>query len=234
MPSMYTIYDHHPDRYDALVDREDHAGALRQALASVAPWDGAVVVEAGIGTGRVTRWYAHRAARVLGFDRAEAMLDRAAANLQPVADRVRLAPADHRALPVDDSTADVFVEGWAFGHAVMDAPDDVEAVADALLDEARRVTRPGGTLVLVETLGTNVDAPAAPAAPLAAFYAHLEARGFARQAVRTDYRFASAAEAADLCGFFFGAEVGAAVAERCASASEAVVPEWTGLWHARR
>ena len=55
MPSMYEIYDAHSDRYHELVMREDYQGNLARALKRVARWRDAVVVEAGIGTGRVTR-----------------------------------------------------------------------------------------------------------------------------------------------------------------------------------
>ncbi|TFH06376.1 MAG: class I SAM-dependent methyltransferase, partial [Spirochaetales bacterium] len=81
MPSMYDIYDGHAGGYDGLVSREDHQGNLKANLMSEGPWDRAVVVEAGIGTGRLTRLYMDRVDRVLGFDRSNHMLARASENL---------------------------------------------------------------------------------------------------------------------------------------------------------
>ena len=246
MPSMYEIYDSDAAGYDRLVNAEDYRGELRTTLRRLVDWRGARVVEAGVGTGRVTRCYVDDARLVEGFDRSQHMLDRARANLARWPDRVRLARAEHLSLPVADATADVFVEGWAFGHSVVDAaelggsdgpekrrdePGEAAArvglVAARLVGEAERVVRPGGTIIIAETLGTNVNVPAAPLPALAAFYRLLEgAYGFARETIRTDYRFASCEEAAEVCGFFFGPEMGEAVRVR----GEAVVPEFTGVF----
>ena len=85
-----------------------------------------------------------------------------------------------------------------------------------------------GLVVLIETLGTNALAPAAPHPRLAEFYQLLQSRyGLRQTALSTDYRFASPAEAADVLGFFFGDPMRQAVR----AANSAVVPEWTGVWH---
>mgnify|MGYP006277872071 FL=1 len=245
MPSMYDIYDRDARGYDALVAAEDYEGNLCRTLRGIVVWNDARVVEAGIGTGRVTRCYVDVASRVQGYDRSAHMLARARENLASWADRVELAPADHRALPAASGAVDVFVEGWAFGHAVVDAasgavsasPDSaaspraaVERVAAELVAEARRVVRPGGTVIVVETLGTNVDRPGAPLPELADFYRALENRyGFEREVIRTDYRFDSPQEAEKRCRFFFGDDVADGVRSR----GSAVVPEYTGVWWTR-
>ncbi len=245
MPSMYEIYDRDARGYDALVGAEDHEGNLCRTLRGIVVWNDARVIETGLGTGRVTRCYVDVAARVRGYDRSAHMLARARENLAPWADRVELAPADHRALPVTSGAGDIFVEGWAFGHAVVDAASGavsasadsapspraaVEQVAAELLAEARRVVRPGGTVIIVETLGTNVKRPGAPLPELADFYRTLENRyGFEREVIRTDYRFDSPQEAEKRCRFFFGDEL----AERVRARGATIVPEYTGVWWTR-
>jgi hypothetical protein len=93
-----------------------------------------------------------------------------------------------------------------------------------------RALRPGGAAVVIETLGTGATEPAPPNPELAEYYAWLEAEhGFARRALRTDYAFASVEEAAELTGFFFGADFAARVRRDRTSR----VPECTGLWHKR-
>lgn len=249
---MYEIYDSDAPGYDELVAAEDHEGNLCRTLREIVVWHDARVVEAGIGTGRLTRCYFDVAARVQGYDRSVHMLARAEGNLAAWAGRVELAAADHRALPAESGAADIFVEGWAFGHAVVDAASGavgapgsgaappgetptspaaaVERVTDELVAEARRVVRPGGTVIVVETLGTNVDRPAAPLPELADFYRALESRyGFERIVIRTDYAFASLGEAVERCRFFFGDELADGVRARGA----AIVPEYTGVWWTR-
>jgi hypothetical protein len=70
-------------------------------------------------------------------------------------------------------------------------------------------------------------APAPPSRELAEYYAWLEEeQGFTRDAIRTDYLFASVDEAAAVTGFFFGA----GFAERVRAEGWTRVPECTGIW----
>ena len=123
--------------------------------------------------------------------------------------------------------ADLAIAGWTFGFFVDEKPEGWLPAVRAALDEAERVTRPGGSLLIFETLGTGQRRPAPPTEALAAYYSWLEGeRGFQRRWLRTDYQFANAAEAATQIRFFFGAELANEVAARGA----AIVPECTGLW----
>jgi len=213
------IYRDRAARYDALVAREDHQGNLLPALLEAATLRGAVVAEMGAGTGRVTALVAPLAKRVCAFDASDAMLRQAAR--RSLGDHVTLAVADHRALPLADAVVDVVLEAWAFGHLL----DEGTGAVVAAVDEAERVVRPDGVVVLIETLGTGRTEPAPPSTALADLYGWLESeRGFRRSWIRTDYRFESETEAAELTGFFFGeAHVGSRV-----------VPECTGLWVRRK
>lgn len=218
------IYRDEAARYDALVSCEDHEGRLLPALRGVARLEGATVVEMGAGTGRLTALVAPEACRVVALDRAHAMLRRAAA--RELGGHVSFAVADHRALPLPAACADVVIEGWAFGHLL----DEGLHAAAAATDEAERVSRPGGVVVLLETLGTGRTEPAPPSPALARFFEWLEsARGYRRRWVRTDYRFESVAEAVASCRFFFGDRL----AEQVAASGSPIVPECTGLWSRR-
>jgi hypothetical protein len=82
-------------------------------------------------------------------------------------------------------------------------------------------------MIVIETLGTNVQAPTIPHDLLAAFYRHLEEEyRFTRHVLATDYRFPDYTEAARIMGFFFGEEMCAQIMH----AQQAIIPEFTGIW----
>src|SRR5262249_15634887 len=152
--------------YDALVSAEDCEGQLLPALERVARLQNATVLEVGVGTGRITRQLLPRIARLVGAERAPAMLAlarrHAAALPEWVAGRCALHLADARALPFADVWADVAVAGWVFGHLRKWMPDAWQTEIGRALREMERALKPGGTLVIIETLGTGQTAPQAP------------------------------------------------------------------------
>ena len=62
--------------------------------------------------------------------------------------------------------------------------------------------RPGGKIILIETLGTGYEEPYRKPS-LANYLAYLDAHGFQSTCVRTDYCFASLEEERELVTFFF-------------------------------
>lgn len=218
------IYAHRAADYDAMVSREDHQGNLLPALEQVARLDGATVVEMGAGSGRLTRLIAHRAASVLALDLSWAMLHEAQRTLH---DSVNLSVGDNLALPVASEVADITIAGWSFGHATGWNPTGWALDIAQMVTEMERVTKPGGTLLILETLGTGSAEPAPPNTALAAYYIWLESiLGFTRQVVQTDYQFESVEEADKLTRFFFGDDL----ADRIRAEGLTILPEYTGLW----
>jgi hypothetical protein len=93
-----------------------------------------------------------------------------------------------------------------------------------------RALRPGGTAILLATLGTGEETPRPPHAGLAAFYRLLEDEyGFSSTWIRTDYEFPSLDEAVALMRFFFGSTL----AERVRREALLRLPECTGIWWKR-
>lgn len=228
------IYLDHAREYEALVSAEDCDGHLLPALARLTPLEGSAVLEVGIGTGRLTRLLLPRVARLVGVEPAPAMLAEARRRVADlpadVAGRADLLEADARTLPVPDGWADLAIAGWVFGHLRHWLPDDWRAQVARALDEMERALKPGGTLVIIETLGTGSTEPQPPNPALAEFYAWLEQeRGMSRAHIRTDYQFSDVPMAAVVTGFFFGPEF----AERVRREKWARVPECTGLWSKR-
>jgi ubiquinone/menaquinone biosynthesis C-methylase UbiE len=226
------IYASHAEEYDALVEAEDRDGNLIPAIEAIHPLAGATVLEVGVGTGRIARAMVGRVGRLVAVDRAPAMLAVARRHLSGVE---RAAPwelheADARDLPVGDGWADVALAGWVFGHFREWMPDDWQAQVGRALAEMRRTLRPGGALIVIETLGTGREEPAAPTAGLDEYFTWLEREhGFERRAIRTDYQFPDVESAAAVTGFFFGDDFAALVRRRGWSR----VPECTGLWSIR-
>lgn len=230
MTDFMHVYAHEADRYHRMVGREDQRGNLMAALMELAPFDSerTVAVDMGAGTGRVTRLLTLLAKRVYAFDVAPAMLAVGRSALEESGmTNWRVAVGDNRALPLPSGCADVVVEGWSFAHAVGWAGERWREDVDAMLGEMRRVLKPNGTAILIETLGTGNKQPQPPSAGLAQLYQWWEAeRGFAHRWIRTDYQFESVSEADDLTRFFFGD----ALADALVQANATNLPECTGIW----
>jgi ubiquinone/menaquinone biosynthesis C-methylase UbiE len=226
------IYAARAHDYHELVSREDVEGNLPRALREIADFSGKTVIELGAGTGRVTSILAPLAGRVLAFDRSPHMLERARAYLseQPRCN-VLLAEADSLAVPLPDSSAEVLVEGWSFGHSVSREAGDWKKAAEEILAESLRLVKPGGTLILIETLGTGCRTPRPPGPSLPLFFSWLEdEHGFALKWIRTDYLFESLEKARELVEFFFGQMV----EHDALPSGQVVVPECTGIWWKRK
>ena len=229
MPEMYEIYEKHADRYEELIRAEDYRGNLRQFLHETVNWHGLSVLEGGVGTGRVTSLYIEEVASSVCCDRSQHMLNSAQDILSKYEDKLRFVRANNTNIPDFGDGFDVFVEGWSFGHSVSDCSshNEVRGMMDILIQNATKDLRPGGVIILLETLGTNVDSPGAPNERLKTFYTDLEQQhGFVLKRIRTDYRFQTNDEAARIMGFFFGEEMHMSVRKR----NSEIIPEWTGMW----
>lgn len=225
MPDYRQIYARDAERYHELVVAEDYLSNLPRELASVASLRGARVVELGMGTGRVTRQLIDAGAHVSGFDESAAMI--AEARRQLGARQFTAAVADARTLELPGRSADVAVAGWMLGHFCEWYQANWQQEIDGVLRTMWGALDVGGTLIVIETLGTGSETPHPPNAELAAYYAHLEqAWGMQSRSFRTDYRFASVSDAAASFQFFFGEPL----AQRVREQNLTVIAECTGLW----
>ncbi len=232
MPTFEEIYAAHADDYDNLVEREDHEGQVLAAIQKIHPLEGSDVVELGAGTGRITRQLVPFVKTIRAFDGSAHMLSVARQRLEKTGhSNWLLDVADNVALPVADASADLSVAGWSFGHQTAWAEEQWRQTIGAAVNEMQRVLRPGGSAIILETLGTGVSEPAPPNEALAAYYQWLEQdRGFQKTWIRTDYEFSSLDEAVRLFRFFFGE----ARAQRVFERGSVIVPECTGVWYSKR
>ncbi len=230
MPNPEEIYTHEAERYDRLVAREDYQHHLLPALRRITPLEGKEVVESGAGTGRLTCLLAPQVKSIRAFDASSQMLALAAARLKASGlQNWSTQVADHRRLPLETQSADIFLSGWSVCYLLDEPSTDWRQEMAKALGEMKRLLRPGGVAILVETQGTGFETPHPPE-HLTGYFDYLAERGFTSTWIRTDYRFASLAEAVELAQFFFGE----ALAEQVRGAGSAILAECTGLWWQRR
>lgn len=225
MPDELAIYREQAERYANLVAHEDYRRQLLPAISAIRSIDQADWVEWGAGTGRLTELALPTARSILALDASAAMLKVASGQRGRVNGlRWQAAVADHRRAPAPDGCADIAIAGWTIIYLSSKfVPDWQNAVRQAV-GEMRRVLRPGGALIIIETLGTGC---VEPQRRYPDYYDFLENDlGFQHKWIRTDYQFASVDEAIDGLGFFFGGEF----VQQIRSQQWAIVPECTGLW----
>ena len=229
MPDMFEIYQRHAPRYHELVMAEDHQNNLGTLLHQIVDWHDLSVLEAGVGTGRVTQLYIADAYEVVCCDQSPHILEFAQKNLVDHSSKLTYHLADNEKLPDLDSVFDVFIEGWSFGHSIMACDSVVEILhtINVLLANVTKNLSPGSTMILIETMGTNTDSAAPPHENLGFFYDTLvNKHGFSQHTIRTDYQFSTNEAAVDIMSFFFGDEMKQSVLARGTS----MIPEWTGVW----
>lgn len=226
MPELKEIYASAAERYQALVGREDHQGNLLPAILAIDPLKGKDVIELGAGTARVSCLIAPSVGTLMAADISHHMLSLGKQYLDSLnLTNWRLSLESHRALPFPNQSADVIISGWSFCYAALDSGPDWQPALEEALSEAKRVLRPGGRLIVIESLGTGFSTPNQPDV-LVDYLAYLDAHGFESTWVRTDYKFANLQEAQDLITFFFGD----APMPMWETEGGVIVPECTGLW----
>jgi len=224
------IYSEQADEYERLILREDYQKNIFAALNEIRPLEGLDVVELGAGTGRLTCMLAPLVKTIRAYDVSGHMLDVAAAKLRKSGwENWAIGIADHRALPADDQIADLAISGWSIVYTVVGDEGTWRHELGKALTEMKRVLRPGGTVIILETLGTGYETPTPPD-ELVAYYRFLEDEGgFSSTWIRTDCLFESLKEARELSTFFFGEEIVEKVIMD-ASEGHVILPECTGIW----
>jgi len=198
----------HPGSYELENAAVNRAGHVLDAMRVIAPWAGRTLVDLGCGTGYWLRSYAAEAARVIGVEPDPALraaAHRAASGLRDT--EVLAGSAEH--IPLPDASVDVVHARFAYFFP---------PGAEAGLREVLRVVRPGGHLVVVDNdhrWGEFADLLAAsatrpPQQTAAIVDAWWRDRQATRREVRSELRFASRAELAEVLRIEFPPEVTAA------------------------
>ncbi len=230
MPDHDKVYESEAEQYERLISREDYLTKIPQTLTNICTFEGADIIDLGAGTGRLTCLFAPIARSTLAFDLSEHMLEVTAEKLRSAGlNNWKAIVADHRSLPAENSCADIVMAGWSICYIASSNVPDWQDNIRKVISEMKRVTRPGGHLIILETLGTGNETPQPPEF-LQCYYNTLKNEyNFSHTSIRTDYKFESVEEAGELTRFFFGYEL----ANRVERQRLAIVPECTGVWWLR-
>lgn len=223
MSKMFDVYQNFSDLYDELVNHEDYESNLYKFLSSKIQWENKVVGEFGIGTGRVTKNYIDKAQKLYAYDNSQHMIDKAKENLSKWADKIEYEVLDNSKINSIENTFDVIIEGWSFGHLVVQ--DDVnrnQTIQYLISETKKRATE----IIFIETLGTNVELPNPPGEKLSHFYHALVEAGFKEHIIQTDYKFSNCEEAGNIMGAFFGDSMKNDIIQKQLN----VIKEFTGIW----
>ena len=219
------IYQSDADRYEALISREDYQGNIMKVLKEIVNPDGLDILDLGAGTGRLTLMLAPRVKSIRAFDASAEMLRVCRERLLASGlSNWGMDVADHRQLPVEDHSVDMVVSGWSVAYLAVWNPETWRDELEKWLGEMKRVLRRDSFIVLFKSLGTGNESPI-KLEHLNEYYSWLDEVGFQNNWIRTDYRFKSIEEAADLAGFFFGEEMADQIREK----RSVILPECTGV-----
>ncbi|QDS36102.1 class I SAM-dependent methyltransferase [Brevibacillus brevis] len=224
MPNHEQIYKNQAEQYDLMISRQP---SLLAVIEEITPIKGQDVIDLGAGSGRLTSVLAPHAKSILALDASAAMLEVNAQQLtQARLTNWKTNVADHRELPAKDNCADVIVAGWTVCYLTSSEVPNNELHLEKIIQEMKRVLRPGGTIVIMETMGTGYETPHPPEF-LTQYYSLLENKyGFSHKWIRLDYQFKDIEEAEQLSRFFFGDEL----ANRVAREKLVTLPECAGVW----
>ena len=229
-PEQFDVYKRRAAIYNQLVSHEDVEQNLKKLLLDKIDFKNKRVIEAGLGTGRVTQIYINQAQHIHGFDQAQHMLDFAYDSLESLnpeyVSKLYLKQGNHSDILKQSFVADIFIEGWAFGHWFLELYPNYENVLNDYFNQLSTKIVPNGCIVLIETLGTDRTTPFNNS-ELNIFYNFLETEHqFERFEIRTDYQFESVEQAAESFRAFFGGEITQKIQEQGLTR----IPEVTGIW----
>ncbi|CAM3586880.1 class I SAM-dependent methyltransferase [Marinicrinis lubricantis] len=223
MPNHTEIYKNQAEMYERMISKQPN---LSSVMKEIRDYQGLDVADLGAGSGRLSAVIAPEAKSLTSIDQSKAMLDVLESRMPAGLSNLRTVVADHRDLPIETASVDFVVSGWSLCYLANSNNPNWQNDLRTIMSELDRILRPGGTIVIFETMGTGTEIPNAPDF-LKPYYSKLEEEyGFAYRWIRADYEFSSLSEAEELIRFFFGDEL----ADRVLEHQWQVVPECAGIW----
>ncbi|WP_433942808.1 class I SAM-dependent methyltransferase [Paenibacillus sp. SN-8-1] len=225
MASHKEIYNDQSFLYEEMINRQPD---LTEVIKEIKPFKGLDVLDLGAGSGRLSSFIAPEAKSILCTDISRSMLDLLNEKLKNNNTNPNWTTlvADHRELPIEDSSVDLVISGWSISYLANSGNVDGNKNLEIILKEIARVLRPNGSIIILETLGTGTETPNPPEF-LKEYYSLLENKHkFSHRWIRTDYKFSNTMEAKKNTEFFFGPDLARKIDENQWS----TVPECAGIW----
>jgi len=226
MPTEKEVYQAYADQYERLILSEDYQGNIPKEISKIRDPKGLDIVELGAGTGRLTRDLVKEAKHVFASDASLHMLAKASKILaNQGAENLMISVSDMRRSPYPSASADMVIAGWSFCYLAVWGGDQWQHEVDLGIDEAMRLLKLGGTIILIESFGTGAENPKPPP-HLDNYLAYLTEKGFQSDWFRTDYRFSSVKEADEISSFFFGPDMSKKIRQN----QWTILPECTAIF----
>jgi ubiquinone/menaquinone biosynthesis C-methylase UbiE len=224
MPDHYNIYKQEAETYHELISKQL---SLETPIRNIVPKLHCDIIDLGAGSGRLTTLLAPYAKSIIALDQSEHMLGLTARRLEALQlSNWQTRVANHLELPLPNQSADLIVAGWTLCYLTNTDVPNWKRNLMLIMEEMKRILRPGGTIIIFETLGTGTDKPTGPSFLSPYYEALREQYHFSHQWIRTDYSFDNVQQAETLTRFFFGDELANQVVEQELSH----LHEYAGIW----
>jgi len=219
------VYQTEVDAYEYMISRQPD---LTKYINEIQPFKGMDILDLGAGSGRFACSLAKQAKSMICTDKSESMLKLLERKLkkQGLNRNWKTYVADHRELPIKDKSIDIVISGWSVSYLAYTGNENWKENLEQVISEMIRVLKPGGTIILFETMGTGTELPDPPEYLIPYFSALTQQYGFNHRWVRADYEFSTSEEAKEGMEFFFGEELVKKIVENQWS----TVPECAGIW----
>jgi hypothetical protein len=224
MSEMFDIYKNYSNLYDELVSHEDYKKNLQKYLNSKIVWKDKFVCEFGVGTGRISKMYLEEVKRADLYDNSNHMLEKAKINLDKWIHKINYIELDNRKINTVSNHYDIVIEGWSFGHLVVEEKNKKEYWIEQLIENSIQIANE--KVVFIETMGTNVQNPTIPGETLEYFYKRIRQYGFIEKIIETNYLFNNYSDASRIMGNFFGEKMKNIIEQN----KNNEIKEFTGVW----
>ena len=220
------IYCTSGKNYHKMISVEDVDKNLKPALLSITSFKNKRIIDLGSGTGRIPLLFPEQ--RIISLDLHADMLEENINQQKLSRSNWPAIQGDMRLLPFSPNSFDIATAGWSIGHFTGWYKEDWKAQIERVLHQTNMLLKPGGCMIIPETLSTGNLIPTPPNAELAKYYNWLETtHHFQHQKIQTDYLFDSLEDSIFYSRFFFGEDL----TEKVRHNKWVRLPEWTGIWY---